>query len=232
LIVVLAVAGLAAAVSALALSGLASARHVTVRGSVHTPDAAVVAAAGLAAAPPLLEVDPGTVAARVERLPWVARADVVRHWPDAVTITVVERVPVALADRHGGVALVDATGRVLAWPSTAPAGLPILHSSTPAGAPGTVVGPTARAGSAVAAALPPALSGHVVGVSVGTGDTVTLDLGGGVSAALGQPSSLGAKFESLASVLAGVPIQGPAVIDVTVPQEPTVGRSPASTRSP
>jgi cell division protein FtsQ len=230
-IAVLAVTGLAVAVVVLALSGLASVRHVTVRGSVHTPDVVVVDAAGLAGAPPLVEVDPGKVAARLERLPWVARAVVARHWPDAVTITVVERVPVAVAARRGGVALLDATGRVLAWPSAAPPGLPELHVSSPVGAPGTSVGALAREASAVAGALPRALSGHVVGVSVAGGDTVTLDLGGGVSAILGPPTLLGAKFESLASVLAGVPLHVPAVVDVTVPEEPTVGPPPAPARS-
>ncbi|HXX91965.1 MAG TPA: FtsQ-type POTRA domain-containing protein [Acidimicrobiales bacterium] len=217
---------LAAGTVALLFSGLFSARHVTVRGSLHTPAPVVLATAGLDASPPLVEVDPGAAAARLERLPWVARATVVRRWPDSVTVTVVERVPVAAVDRRGGVALVDASGRVLAWPAAAPAGLPLLAAPVGVGRPGSTLGAGARPGLTVAAALPPALARRVQGVDVGRDGTVTLDLGSGLRAELGAPSTLGAKLEALASVLAGAQPHGPALIDVTVPDEPLVGAAP------
>ena len=40
---------------------------------------------------------------------------------------------------------------------------------------------------------------------------------------LGSTAGLEAKLTALASVLAGAHVSGPAVIDVTVPDEPTVG---------
>ncbi|HVX22920.1 MAG TPA: FtsQ-type POTRA domain-containing protein [Acidimicrobiales bacterium] len=72
-----------------------AARSVTVVGSVHTPEATVVATAGLAGQPPMIDVDTGAAAARLERLPWVATATVSRQWPDGVRIAITERTPVA-----------------------------------------------------------------------------------------------------------------------------------------
>ena len=95
-------------------------RHATVVGAPHTGAQAVLQAAGLVGEPPLIDVDPKSVAAHVEALPWVAHAVVVRHWPDSVTILVTERVALgSVARPGGGVALVDASGRVLAWQATA-----------------------------------------------------------------------------------------------------------------
>ena len=99
---------------------LVAVRHTTVVGATHTGVEPVLAAAGLTANPPLIDVNPSAAAARVEALPWVAHAVVARHWPDAVTVTVTERVPLGtLARPGGGVALVDRTGRVLAGSRTA-----------------------------------------------------------------------------------------------------------------
>ena len=213
----------AVAVALLYFSGLASARHLTVTGSVHTPAAVVIAAAGVGADPPLIEVDTAAAATAVERLPWVARATVTRHWPDSLAIAVVERTPVAaMVDGHDA-ALVDGSGRVLAVEPVAPAGLPTLSAPVFVGTPGSQLADPVRPGLAVAAAVPPALAGRVVGVEVAAGGTVTLDLGRGVDAEIGPASSLVAKFEALASLLAGAPPTGPELIDLTVPDQPTVG---------
>jgi cell division protein FtsQ len=225
-------AALVAGAVAILFSGLASARHITVRGSVHTPVPQVLAAAGVASHPPLIEVDPGAVAGDLERLPWVAKATVLRHWPDALTIVITERIAVAVIARRGGVALVDAGGRVLSWGVVAPAGLPVLSAPGAVGVPGTELAAPSRPGLTVVSTLPPALAGRVRAVVVGADHSVTLDLGGGVRAALGQATTLGAKFESLASVLAGANPRGPALIDVTVPDEPLVGPPPTPVQSP
>ena len=77
-------------------TGFFSAKKVAVTGShPHTPTATILAAAGLAGHPPLISVNPGAVTARVDRLPWIARARVSRNWPDRITIAVTERVAVA-----------------------------------------------------------------------------------------------------------------------------------------
>ena len=71
------------------------AKVVTVTGShPNTSTQDIETAAGVAHHPPLISVDPGPAAARVESLPFIASAQVTRHWPDAVTVHVTERVPV------------------------------------------------------------------------------------------------------------------------------------------
>jgi cell division protein FtsQ len=221
--VVLGVAALAVAY----YTPVLSARHVRVVGAVHTPVSAVVRGAGLAGHPPLLAINGSAAAARLARLPWVARATVTRHWPDTVVVRVVERTPVALAPTGAPGrpwALVDGTGRVLEWVST-PWDLPRLSSSARAGRPGSDLPPAARPAVVVASSLG-ALASSVRTVSVSTGGAVTLGLSDGVVAVLGSDDVLGPKLAALRSVLVGAPPTGPETIDVTVPGDPTVGPPP------
>jgi cell division protein FtsQ len=210
-------------------SPLLAVRHVTVRGAHHVSARLVVRTAGLAGAPPLVDVDSAVDEARLAALPWLARATVARRWPDSVVVTVVERIPVVALVRPGpasGYALVDAHGRVVQWVGAAPSGLPVLQAPVAVPAPGKFVGAGARPGLAVADAAARALPGRVQGVTVDPSGTVRLDLGSGVQVVVGRALSLGPKLASLRSLLAGAPPPGPEVIDVTVPGEPTVG--PAS----
>ncbi len=201
-------------------------RHVTVRGAQHTGSHAVLGAAGLLDDPPLIDVDPKAAAARVDALPWVERTVVERRWPDSVTVIVTERAPLgSLARPNGGIAVVDASGRVLAWRTTLPPGLVLVAPVTP-GRPGTVLAPGARPVLDVAAALRAPLAERVREVSVDAHGVVRMDLGGGITAVLGSTTGLQAKLVALASVLAGAHLSPPAVIDVTVPEEPTVAAPP------
>jgi len=223
------VVAVAAVVTALH-SPLLAARQVTVLGARHSGTAAVAAAAGLLGQPPLIDVDPAAAQRRVEALPWVAAARVERHWPDAVTVLVTERVPVGALTRPGGIALVDGTGRVLAWEPSAPPGTAVLAAGVVPGRPGSVLPVAARPVLAVARTLPPSIALRVQEVVLGAG-TVALHLGGGLVAELGSPTGLAAKFAALAGVLARAAPSGPAVIDVSVPGAPTVG-PPAPGSSP
>jgi len=70
-------------------------------------------------------VDVGRVRSALLAEPWVAAADVQRVWPDALVVTVRERIAVA---RWRGAALLDAGGVVFSPPpATMPAGLPVLE---------------------------------------------------------------------------------------------------------
>ena len=199
-----------------------SVRVVKVAGAVHTPVADVLAASGLSAEPAELSLDPAAVAARVEQLPWVATARVVREWPDAVSVTVTERVPVAEVAGPGGWAEVDAGGRVLAWAKTPFPGLVHLGGAGNPGPAGTALPTGARAGLAVAATLPPAFAGQVSQVVVTPNGQVSLALAVPVTVSLGTATQLRQKYEDVAAILAGASLHAGQVIDVSVPDSPVV----------
>ena len=240
LLLALAVVGLAVGGWFLLHSRVLSARVVRVEGSVHTPRAEIVSVAGLAHDPPLIDVNPGAAAARLETLPWVAQATVTRHWPDAVEVNVVERRPAAVvsttstrtpAKSTGSLrpapaepwALVDRTGRVLTLVATPPPGLVHLAGPLHPGRPGSTVPPVALSGLHVAATLPPAFRSQVTTVQVESGGRVHLALTTPVTVDLGTTSQLHQKYEDTAAVLAGGTLVAGDVIDVSVPDSPTVG---------
>jgi len=210
---------LAAATWPLLHSRLFSARVLSVVGAHHTPVGAVLAAAGLAGHPPLLDVDAGAAAARVARLAWVRSARVELHWPDAVVVVVHERVPVAELALGRRWAEVDRTGRVLAVVDAAP-GLVRLVGVRSSGRPGSTVA-RARGALTVAGALPSALRPLVDAVGEGAGG-VDLALGDGVGVLMGSPTQLPAKFEDVASVVAGASPPPGSILDVSVPAFPTL----------
>ena len=202
---------------------LFAARVVTVVGAVHTPASAVIAAGGLTNDPPLIDVGSGT-AARIERLPWVAKATVERRWPDGVRVVVTERTPVAAVAQDApakGWAIVDRSGKVLADEPQVPAGLVQVAGPVPPGAPGSTVA-GARAALAVAATLPKAFASQVVEVQEARSGDVTLHLTSPLTVYLGSTASLHQKYEDTAAVLAGASLASGDVIDVSVPDAPVV----------
>ncbi|MGO9458249.1 MAG: cell division protein FtsQ/DivIB [Acidimicrobiales bacterium] len=237
LVVVVCLAALAAAAVGgwfLLHSRWLSARVVTVVGSVHTPPAEIEAVAGLAGHPPMVDVDPGAAAARLEQLPWVRSATVQRQWPDGVRVTVVEETPVAVvappagdprahAGTPGAWALVDRAGRVLADRPGPPAGLVRLEPPSRPGAPGSWLAPAAGPGLVVAATLPRAFSAQVTAVVVNRGGQVTLDMTTPVTVKLGDTTQLDQKYEAAAAALAGAKLAAGDVINVSVPDSTTVG---------
>ena len=207
---------------------LFEAKVVTVTGThPNTSDLAIESAAGLLHRPPRISVDPAAVAARVESLPFIASAQVTRHWPDAVTVRVTERRPVVtMAGPAAAWSTLDGAGRTLAITPGRP-GIPVLvvHSAAgpvpPAPIGGTVAA-AAEPGLLVARTLPPAFAGQVVSVTVAPNTAVSLALTSGLIVRLGTTSDLTAKYEDVAAIIANAPLRGAHTIDVTVPQSPTV----------
>jgi cell division protein FtsQ len=225
---------LAASAFAALHSGLFGARHLSVRGAVHTPEGEVLSAAGLASHPPLIDIDSARSVERIEALPWIKSAQVSVHWPDSVTVVVTERTAVAAVEvpsvsgpsGHTSSrtwSLVDATGRVLADEPTRPKGLIVMQVVVEPGGPATSLPAPDQAGVLVAASLPSVLSRRVQSIQVTPGTGVTLGISGGLSAIIGPADDLPAKYEALASVLADAPLQSGDVINVSVPEEPAVG---------
>src|SRR5438552_641685 len=87
--------------------------HLEVSGTVHATPADITGASGIHEGMAMLDVDAGDAAARTKAVPWILRAHVERHWPATVTISVVERLPVAAVPAKAGFGIVDPTGRVL-----------------------------------------------------------------------------------------------------------------------
>lgn len=223
LLVVLAVVTIAGGLAwPLLHSRFLSARVLRVEGNAHTTTAAILAAAGLASHPPMIDVSASKAAGAVDALPWVATASVRLSWPDAVVVRVTERRAVAVAAEGSRWAVLDPTGRVLAVEPSAPPGLAKLVSVAPPGSPGTTVSAPARDCLSVAARVPVALASMLTAVSPSPAGGVDLALDDGVGVVLGSPTDLLAKFEDVASILAAERLPAGSVIDVSVPQSPAV----------
>ena len=224
------IAGVALGVVALLVGGwfllhtpLFSARSVTVTGNVHETAAQVVAQAGLASHPPLLDVDTG----RGGRPPGTAalgpHGDGHVGWPDGVHIAVTEETARFTAKTAAGTwESLSNDGRVLAASAGQPPGLLVLTVPQPPGAPGTVLSAKDAPGLRVASTLPPSFVGQVTAVTVEPAGWVQLALTTPVVVDIGTATELTAKYEDVSSILAGATLHNGDVIDVSVPDAPTV----------
>jgi cell division protein FtsQ len=88
-------------------------RSVDVSGHDHVTVSELLDVAGVKDAPNLLALDLDEVEARVAAHPWVRAAKVERHLPDKLSISVIERKPMALV-ALGALYLVDRKGNVFA----------------------------------------------------------------------------------------------------------------------
>jgi cell division protein FtsQ len=202
--------------------------RVEVVGAKHVSVAGVLAAAHVEHGSALLTLDRGSVAGRVDRMPWVARADVSKHLPGTVRIQIVERVPVAwtnvgaAAPGRPPVALVDATGRVLADVAAPPAGLPELAGLGAVPAPGHRIG---HGLLAIEQGLPAELRAMVAGL-VATPSGFTLLLAPGTPAGelrIGSGAQLTAKTDAALAVLRSLGTNHVPYVDVSVPTAPVTG---------
>lgn len=123
---------------------------VEVRGTSRVTVERVLQMAGIPAGANLWRLDPTTVAARVERLPEVRRADVVRELPNRVTILIEERQPFTLVSA-GRLHWLDEEGRVLgeAQRAVAPP-VPVISGLSDAEMATLESGPSPRVRQAIA----------------------------------------------------------------------------------
>jgi cell division septal protein FtsQ len=205
-------------------TSLFSARSITVTGDVHETAAQVVAAAGLANHPPLLDVNGGAAVAGIERLPWVASATVHVSWPDGVHIAVTEQTPRMVAAAPGSTwAVLSADGRVLqVAPGTRPPGLLLISVPVAPGAAGSTLSAKDASALKVATTLPPSFSAQVTAVTLEPGGWVQLSMTTPIAVNIGSAAQLTAKYEDVSAVLAGATLHAGDVIDVSVPDAVTV----------
>ncbi len=104
-------------------------RRVEIAGLQYLPAAKVIAALELGSEASVFD-DLSAAGGRVRALPGVASATVTRRLPGTLEIEVVEAVPVALAPRNGGMALLDSSGKVLPFdPAGSAPDLPVAASA-------------------------------------------------------------------------------------------------------
>ncbi len=160
---------------------------------------------------PLARVDTGAIEARIEELPVVADAQVLRVWPSTLEVRVTERVPVAAVATDAGIALVDAEGVQMATAPEPPADLPLVSAAT------VVAGDRPlQAASEVLEQMPPGLRAQVAGTEALTPDSVTLTLRSGSTVVWGSNED-GARKAAVLTVLLQTPAE---VYDVSAPGTP------------
>ena len=200
-------------------------RHLEVLGASHVSTTEVARRAGIGARTPMVDLNPSRIELSLDRLPWISSAVVKRHWPGTVTVEIVERSAVAQARAaNGSWAELDVTGEVLdvaraRWP-----GLVTLVGFGSPGRPGTLLS-AATAGLEVAASIPEQLRPQVLEVLRAPGGQTDLQLAGRVSVSLGPPTDVRAKMSALSTMLAQVGMRGVQVINLEVPDAPTLTRS-------
>ncbi len=205
--------------------------HVEITGSGTSRLAEAEQSIGLEKGTPLNDIETGAIKADLEALPWVLHADVERSWPGTLKIEVVERTAVAQLTTDGGrVAVVDATGTVMAQGGSDYEQLPRI--SVEARVALGEVEPQSLPGLALISALPDDLLLWIEAVTYSPAPSaqargvVGLDLVGEAVAHLGEATLLNDKVQALRTVLNGVDLTCIRVIDVAVPDFPTIQRDP------
>ena len=89
-------------------------KRITVTGQLHATDAAITAALGAGPDTMMLNFDTDAAKARLEAVPWIRHAQVMRLLPSTLQVVVEERTPYAVWQNKGQTYVVDAEGVVLA----------------------------------------------------------------------------------------------------------------------
>jgi cell division protein FtsQ len=191
---------------------LMAVREVQVQGLSSVSQGQVLTALDVPTGTPLLRVDLTAAAARVARLPRVARATVDRHYPSELTVSVTERVPMVFVNKPDGNHLLDATGVDFATAPPTP-GVPRLVLADP-----SPNNPLTKAALAVVGALPDAVRTQVDQVAPASVLDVRLILARGRTVLWGAPDDLAHKGAVLAALLS----QPGKTYDVSSPDLPTI----------
>lgn len=89
-------------------------RDVTVEGRERGESSSLLAALAVQRGDPILAFDPHAARERVMALPWVAAAEVQRRLPDQIHLRLEERIPIALWQHQGRLAVIDQQGLPIA----------------------------------------------------------------------------------------------------------------------
>ena len=176
-------------------SSVLGAKRVVVHGVPAASASRVQSVADVPHGRPLLRLNTGAIARRVETLPEVARASVHVSYPSTVVITVTERVAVGYVVTGATVHLVDRDGRQFRAVAAAPAGLPRFDIPTGATATGHAV-------ATVAAALTPPVLRKLSSITANSPSAITLQLRDGRTVDWGGAERSADKAQVLPALLA------------------------------
>ncbi|HZA75513.1 MAG TPA: FtsQ-type POTRA domain-containing protein [Acidimicrobiales bacterium] len=213
---------------ALAVAGLVATQtplldvdRVRVEGAARTDPGEVLRRARIGRGDTMVGVDTGQAAARIEDLPWVERATIVRRWPGTIEIDVTEREPLALVEMaEGRTAVVDREGRVLEVTIEPPSGVPLVTGVRAPTAEGEELGRGARDALVLLRALRERLPGTVASVS----SDLDAALAAGGEVRFGSVEDLDDKIVAMETVLGDVDTTCLELLDVRVPGSPALTR--------
>jgi cell division protein FtsQ len=191
--------------------------RITVKGGGFVSEDAVREAAGVSLGTPMLTVNLGATAHRVEALAAVSKATVTREWPTTLVIDVTLRTALAavpLAENR--FVLVDANGVAFRTVDSA-GGLPLIVTSS-TNLTDHATAAALDAGARVLASLPADLTAQLVRIEAQSDTEVELVLQNGRTVIWGDDTDNEQKARVALSMLA----QPGAVIDVSAPTLVTV----------
>lgn len=87
--------------------------EIHLAGNSRVPPETILAALGMQPGGSIFGADLPTARARIMALDWIQSADVVRRYPDAIYVNVVEKRPFALWQSPDGIAVVERSGKVI-----------------------------------------------------------------------------------------------------------------------
>ncbi len=202
--------------------------EIIVVGNDRSDPHLIVEASGVTVGQALLEVDLDTAADEIQLVPWVGTASVRRSWSGSIEIEVTERGPSAAISAGDGYALVDDHGRQLELVEERPEGFMAVSGIEGSGVAGEPAPSEAMPVVALLDALPPDVESQFDEVTIENGE-LFLELAVGGRANFGDGSDLGAKLQSLETMLARVDLTCVNTIDVRVPAAPVLTRTDQST---
>lgn len=174
----------------------------------------VVAVSGLTVGQPLLGLNTGAAADRLEQQPWIQSAKVERSWDGDITMTIVERIPVGVVRTDDGATqLVDGTGALLGDVTEVDGALPRIANVTE----GTL---------ALASLLPAGVRSRIVEVRSDEESRLLLSLRPAGTVEFGPANALPEKVATLVTVMGQVDQRDLCTIRVITPDTPVVTRTP------
>lgn len=221
-----------------------SVHSVSISGSSKYSSAQIMAAGKLVVGEPLIYVNSSLAAKRIESLPWISTARVIKKWPDALQVDLSSRVPIAeLYGPTGPYGAVDLTGRVIQLGQLPGTGGPnsiislcyrsAVSSSKALADLKTCVNPPIPAGGNLPGSYDPLLrlAGAVRASSLradvhelvsSSPSHLYAVLSDGVAVRFGSDAALSQKLRALELIRSQVSTAGYSTIDVRVPSEPVL----------